>query len=104
MLRLETGDWGKAQRCSGMEGVADGKIAVVGNAQDVSGKGFVDDFAFVGKEFVGPRQAYGPAALGVDEVHAALEAPGANSQKGHAVAVPGVHVGLNFEDEAGKIG
>ena len=36
------------------------------------------------------------------DLHAALEAPGAHAQKGDAVAVGRVHVGLDLEHEAGK--
>jgi hypothetical protein len=34
----------------------------------------------------------------------ALKAPGTDPQEGNAVAVLGVHIGLDFKDKAGKIG
>jgi hypothetical protein len=37
------------------------------------------------------------------ELHAALEAAGADAQEGDAVAVLGVHVGLDLEHEAGEL-
>ena len=38
----------------------------------------------------------------MDDRHVALEFSGADTQKGNPVAVPGIHVGLDLEDESGK--
>ena len=38
------------------------------------------------------------------DLHAPLETPGTDAQEGDAVAVLGVHVGLDLEDEAGELG
>ena len=86
------------------EGVADAEAGVAHEADDVAGVGFVDGFAFLAEEFVGAGEADFLAGLGVGDDHVALEFTGADADEGDAIAVPGVHVGLDLEDEAGEEG
>src|SRR5205823_1066372 len=59
VLGLKAGNWDKVERRVGAQSVTDGELTTAGQADDVTGEGFVDDLALVGKEAIGPRQANG---------------------------------------------
>ena len=65
--------------------------------------GLVDGGTVVSHQRRAGGQLDGLAALHVVRLHAALEFARADAQKGDAVAVVFVHVGLYFEDKAGKL-
>ena len=98
----EAGDFAVFDGGVGGEGVADAEFVVADDADDVAGEGFVDGLAFVGEEFVGAGEAdFFPGARVVGD-HVAFESAGDDAEEGDAVAMAGVHVGLDFEDEAGE--
>ena len=85
------------------ESVADAEAVVANEADDVAGEGFVDGLAFLAEEFVGGGEADVAAGALVGDDHVAGELTGAHAKEGDAVAVFGVHIGLDLEDEAGKL-
>ena len=103
-FRSEVWDAGEAEGFAFGERVTNAQGAVVGDADDVAGKGFLGERAVLREEEDGGLDGHGFFGAGVDEFHAAGEFAGADSCEGDAVAVLGVHVGLDFEDEAGDGG
>ena len=93
---------GIAHRRSGVERVADGELAGIGQADDVARVGALDGFALAAEEPVGSRGAHGVAHARVHERHVLLEHPRAHAHEGHAVAMLAVHVRLDLEHEAGE--
>jgi len=80
------------------------QLARVDQAHHVAWEGLIDRLTLLGKEPLGIGQAdhlSGPDAV---DLHAALEAARAHPEKSHPVAMPGVHVGLNLEDEPRELG
>src|SRR5947209_333518 len=98
-LRREAGDAREAQLLALGQGVADAQVAVVGEAEDVPGAGLLGQLALAGQEEQRIVDGHGLAGAHVEELHAALEAAGAEAHEGDAVAVLGVHVRLDLEDE-----
>ena len=82
------------------EGVADLEVARIVQADDVARVGEVDDRFLFGHEGRRRGELELLAAAYVQVVMVALERPGADFQEGDAVAVVGVHVGVDLEDEA----
>ena len=78
--------------------------AVVGDADDVARPRLVDDLAIAGEEQDGRVDRQDLAGAHLRELHAAAELAAAQPQEGDAVAVVGVHVGLDLEDEARDLG
>ena len=70
------------------------------DAQDVAGEGLVDQGALLGHELHRPGERQGLAGAHVLHLHAAGEPPRADAHEGDAVAVLGIHVRLDLEDEA----
>jgi hypothetical protein len=100
-LGRKGGDAGKAQALAFGQRVADAKLAVVRDADDVAGPGLFGQFAVGGQEQdrVGDRhRLFRPD---MQQLHAAFEMARGQADEGHAVAVLWVHVGLHLEDEAG---
>ena len=82
--------------------VADTQLAVVGDADDVAGKGVFRQFAFLCQEHDRRGNFYRFTGTNLIKAHAAFEMPRANTHKGDAVAVFGIHIGLDFENKAGN--
>ena len=76
---------------------------MIGNADNVAGPGLVGQFAITGQEQHRIVQVHHLAAAHMLQFHAALEVPRTKPEKGNAVAVIGVHVGLDLEDEAADL-
>ena len=86
------------------ERVADAEFRMADEANDVAGAGFVDSFALIGKKLVRTGEPDFLAGAGMDDGHIALESAGADAHEGDAVAMPRIHVRLDFENETGKSG
>ena len=83
--------------------IPDREDARVEQADDVAGVGLGHNRAVVGHQARAGRKLDVFALLHMERLHAALKLARADSQKRDAVAVVLVHVGLDFEDKAGKI-
>ena len=79
------------------DGVADGKLTRVDDADDVSGIRHVYGVAVPGDETMGPRQTNFMAQSMMRDRHVAFESSGTHSQEGGAVSMSGIHVRLDFE-------
>ncbi len=93
----------KTQRLALGQRVADAELAVVGDADDVAGPGVLGELAVAGEEEHRVRHRHRLAGADVVQLHAALEVARAEPEEGDPVAVLGVHVGLDLEDEAGDL-
>ncbi len=82
------------------EGVADLEVAGVVQTHDVARPCRVDHRLLLGHESRGRRELHLLAAAHVQVVAIALERARADLHEGDAVAVVGVHVGVDLEDEA----
>ena len=102
-LGLEAGDAFELDGGVGAEGIADDEHARVDDADNVAGEGHVEALAVAGEEAMGAGHAELLVEAGVVDEHVAVEAAGADAEEGHAVAVHGVHVALDFEDEGGEV-
>src|SRR5215471_12126220 len=71
-------------------------------SDDVAREGFVHGFAIATKEFVRAGEAQFSAGAGMDDIHIALKLARANAHKGKTIAMFGIHVGLDLEDESGE--
>lgn len=87
----------------GCEGITDEQIVIANEADDITGEGVVNGFAVACEEALGVGEADGIAGAGVDYVHISLEFPGDDAYEGNSIAVFGVHVCLDFEDEGGEV-
>ncbi len=77
---------------------------MIGNADDVAGPGFVHRLALGGEEQ--DRIVDRRSALPVPDCFSFMprrKRPETQPQERHAVAMVGVHIGLNLEDEAGDV-
>jgi hypothetical protein len=81
--------------------VADAQRAVVGDADDVAGPGLLGHLAFLGEEEQRRVDRHLLAGPDLAQPHALGQPPAAQPHEGDAVAVVGVHVGLDLEHEAG---
>ena len=84
--------------------VADAQRAVIGDADHVAGIGLVGERAVLREEELRRRQRDRLAGAHELGLHAARELARAQPREGDAVAVVGVHVGLDLEDEGGHGG
>jgi hypothetical protein len=92
----------KRSSSPGRKGVADLDGAVVGQADDVAGKSLSAISRSRARKEGRVAEADLAAEAAVERLHAALEAARADPQERHAVAVVGVHVRLDLEDEAAE--
>src|SRR5262249_40804065 len=83
--------------------VADREEARVRQTNDVAGIRLFYGFPTLSKQLVGPGKSDLLPMSRVDDLHVALELPGADSQEGDAVPMEGVHVRLDLEDESGEL-
>jgi hypothetical protein len=98
---------GRPVNCSASpfgQGVAQLQHAVVGNANDVAGKGLVQQLAPLAQEAHHGVGAQLLAAAHHLQAHAALEVAAGHAHEGNAVAVRRVHVGLDLEHHAAELG
>ena len=102
-LRGEARDLVKEDRAVLGEGVADAEGVVADKADDVARVGLVDGLAVLAEELVRGREADRLSGLRVQDRHVALELAGADAHEGDPVAVPGVHVRLDLEDEGREL-
>ena len=86
-------------RRAGVERVADGELAGVGQADDVPGIGALDRLALAAEEAVGAGGAHHLALAGVDQRHVLVEHARADPHEGDAIPVLAVHVRLDLEHE-----
>jgi hypothetical protein len=86
------------------EGVADAEVVVADDADDIAGVGFIDGLAVLGEEALGVGEADGFAGARIVDGHVPFEGAGDDADEVDAVAVAGVHVGLDLEDEGGEVG
>src|SRR3546814_2041009 len=77
--------------------------SVVGKADDVARPGLLGQLAVARQEQHRVVHVDGLAAARMLQLGAALEVAGAQPQEGDAVAVVGVHVGLDLEHEAADL-
>ena len=82
------------------ERVADAEVARVPEAEDVAGPGLLDERPLLREELERLRELQRPARARIQDLHAARELPGHDAQERDAVAVRGIHVRLDLEDEA----
>ena len=85
------------------ERVADAEFAVADKTDDIARPGFVHGLAVAAEKFVRGGKADLFSGALVSDNHVALEFAGADAEEGDAVAVLGVHVGLDLKDEAGEL-
>ena len=103
-LRREARHRRELDRLALAEGVADGEEPRIDQPDHVAGERLLDRLPVLTEEPVRAGEADRPAQARVEDLHVLLEAPGADPQEGHPVAVARVHVRLDLEDEAGEIG
>ena len=99
-FRGEARNAGEGQALALAQCIADAQGAVIGNADDVAGIGLLRQFTVAGHEEHGIVDGHLLGAAHLGQLHAALEAPGAEPQEGDPVAMVRVHIGLHLEDEA----
>ena len=104
-LGREAGDGREGDRRPGrvVEGVPDAHVGGVDQANHVAGVGLLHRLALLAEHggcVLGVERLAG-APLGDD--HASFETAGADPNEGNAIAVGGVHVGLDLEHEAGEM-
>ncbi len=85
------------------ERVADGKDTGIEQADDVARVSFLNNLAVLRHQMLRLGKLDLAPALHMVDLHALFEFSGADADKRDAVAVRLVHIGLNFEDERGKI-
>jgi hypothetical protein len=100
MLRREVGNSGELEGFFFRKGVADFDGAVVVYADDVAGVGFLNIFPGLGHEYGGIGNGNFLADAVVNDLHPPFEYSGTNPQKGDAVPMGHVHIGLNFKDKS----
>ena len=83
--------------------VADEQIVVADETHDIAGVGIIDGFAIARKKPLRVAKPHAFAAARVEHIHIALEFSRDNAHEGHAVAVLGIHVGLNLKNKGGKL-
>ena len=104
MLRGKGGDAGKFEFLPGDgDGVANGEDARVKHADDVPGVGLLHDFPLGCHELLRLAQSHFFITLDVENLGLPLVFAGADPQESQPVPVGLVHVGLDLEDEGGKV-
>src|ERR1051326_381368 len=102
-FRREIRDAGEDDITAFAQRVAHAQHTVIGNTDNIAGPGFVDRLPLLREEQDGIVDADALLRAGLLQLHAATETAGAQPQKGDAVAVVRVHVGLHFEHKAGDL-
>src|ERR1039457_2404116 len=102
-LRRESRNLVEKDRAVLRQRVADPEGIMAHEPDDIAGPRLVDGFALLPEELVRGGQAHALAGLRVQDRHVPSESARADAQKGDPVAVPGVHVGLDLEDEAREL-
>ena len=103
MFRREDRYLFKAQLCLFAQRIAQAVDAGIEQADDVAGIGLLHHGALVGHELLGSLQLDLLAGAGVPGAHVPLEFAADHAHKGQAVAVGGVHVGLDLEHKAREL-
>ena len=88
------------QRLALGETVADVQCAVVGNADDIAGKGLIDRFALLREEKDRRRHIHRFAFAHIEQLHAASEFARTQPHEGDAIAMVRVHIGLDLKYKA----
>src|SRR6185312_11495771 len=84
------------------ERIADRKIRVSHESDDVAGPRLVYNFPLPPKQLMRIGKPQAPAGPLMQRAHVPDKMSGADSHKRHAVAVAGVHVGLNLKNKTRK--
>ncbi len=100
LLGWKLGDLRKLHAPARIERVADGHSTRVDDADDVAWERFRNGFAIAAEEAIDPRQPQLSVEPGVHDEHVLREASRADAHECNAVAMTGVHVRLDLEDEA----
>ena len=103
VLRRQGGQGRITDRLAHEDGVADLKVGRVDHADDVPGEGLLEGLPLPPEAPGGVVQGQRLAGAGVGHLHAAGELTRADPDEGVAVAVAGVHVRLDLEDQAGEV-
>src|SRR5690606_35984114 len=98
-FRREARNAGEADILTLRQRIADTQIAVVRDTDDIAGPGFLRQFPVLRKEQYGIVDIEGFLAPHMFQLRAAAEMAGDQPHKGNAVAVLGVHIGLDFKDK-----
>ena len=85
------------------ERVADTEVARVPEPENVAGPGLLDERSLLREELERFRELQRPARARVQNFHAARELPRHDPHERDAVAVRGIHVRLDLEDEAREL-
>ena len=101
-LWRERGDFVEKHPVLLAQSISDAEVMVAYDADDVTGVGFVNRLAILGKEPLGIGKAKLLSATWVADHHIALELTRNNSDKCDMVPVFRIHVRLDLEDETGK--
>ena len=98
-LRREAGNLMVGEGGIFRDRIADEKIVIPDDAYDIASPGFIYRLAVLGEESLGIAEADCFSQTRVGGNHVTAEAAGDDSNERNAVAVLGVHVGLDFEDK-----
>ena len=100
----EAGDAFEHEAFAFGEGIANFEVAGIVQAHYIAGVGIFHHFFRLGQEEVGVGEFHLFFEPNVFEVFVAFKLAGANPEEGDAIAVFGVEVGVNFENETGEFG
>ena len=101
-LRREARDLVEDNRRVFAQRIADLDVIVSNQTHHVAGPCVVHRLAFAGEQPLRVGQTQIAPGAGIVRRHVAPETAGNNPDEGDPVAMARVHVGLHFEDEAGK--
>ena len=85
------------------QGIAQAIHAGIKQTDDIAGVGVLDALPLVGHELLGLLHLHFLIGAGMPHRHALVEHAGNHPQEGQPIPVGGVHIGLDFENEAGEI-
>ena len=85
---------------SGRQGIAELKIVVSNQREDIAGAGNVQGFAFLTEKALRIGEPHDFAGARVRHLHVPLEGARNDSDESGSVAVLGIHVRLNLENES----
>src|SRR5262249_23920052 len=91
------------QRLALCQRIADAQGAMVGDAEHVAGKCLLGERALLRKEELRHVQANGLTGAYLADLHPTGKPAGAQPRKSNAIAVIGIHVGLDLEHERGHL-
>jgi hypothetical protein len=101
-FRREKWQAGKLQALSFCQRIPELQCPMVGNADDISGIGNVEQIAALGEERYDPVGTNILVVTRDSQVHAAFEPAGTDADEGDTIAVCRIHVGLNLEHYSRK--